>query len=156
MFDELLNLVKEATGSAVNNTPDVSNDQTDAIAQHAHGSILSELQAAVAGGGLSSIMGMFGGGQSNSNVAGNATTQNIVEKVAGSLASKFGISPETASSLTSSIIPTVLSKLSGKANDPNDNSISLGGIESALSGLMGGSSNNNSTGGLLGTLKNLI
>lgn len=143
MLEQLEALVKEATGAAVNNAPNVSNDQAGAIAQHAQSSILSELQSAVSGGGLSSIMGMFGG--QSGDVAGNSVTQNILENLTGSLASKFGLSPETAANLSNSIVPNVLSSLSSKFSDPNDNSVTEGGLTSLLSG-----------GGLMDKLKSLL
>lgn len=145
MLEQLEALIKEATGTAVNNAPDVSNDQADAIAQHAQGSILSELQSAVSGGGLSSIMGMFGG--QSGDVANSSVTQNILGNLTSSLASKFGINQQTAASLSSSIVPNVLSSLSSKFSNPNDNSVTE---ESVTSLLTGGS------GGLMDKLKSLL
>lgn len=136
MLDEIMNMVKEATGQAVNKTPEVSNDQADAIAQHVSGSLMDELKSAVSGGGLQSIMGMFSG--QSGNAADHPVTQNIVGNIASSLSQKFGLSQGVASSLTSSIIPMVMSKMSGKANDPNDSSLSLDSIKNMLTGSSGG------------------
>lgn len=123
MLDELMNLIKEATGNAVNNAADVPNEHTDAIAQEASHSIVSELQGALSGGGLSSVLGMLTG--KDNNVAGNSVTQSILGNLTNKLTEKFGLSPETASSLGASIVPSVLSKLTGKINDPNDSSVDL-------------------------------
>jgi len=144
MLDEIMNMVKEATGQAVNNTAEVSNDQAGAIAQHVSGSLMDELKSAVSSGGLQSIMGMFSG--QNGNVANNPVTQNIVGNIASSLSQKFGLNQGIASSLTSSIIPMVMSKMSGKANDPNDKSLDLGSIANELTG----------GGGILDKLKGLF
>lgn len=143
MLEQLEALVKEATGAAVNNAPDVPNDQAGAIAQHAQSSILSELQSAVSGGGLSSIIGMFGG--QSGDVANHAVTQNILGNLTNSLASKFGLSPETAANLSNSIVPNVLSSLSSKFSNPNDNNVTEGSLTSLLSG-----------GGLMDKLKSLL
>ncbi|MDE1192188.1 MAG: hypothetical protein PW786_08625 [Arachidicoccus sp.] len=141
MLEELENLVKEATGSAVFNASDVSNDQADAIAQHAHSSILSELQSAVSGGGIGSIIGMLGGG----NAANSGIGQNILGSLTSSLSQKFGLNPAIASSLSSSIVPSVLSKLSGQFSDPNNSNVTEQSVASALGG-----------GGLLDKLKSLL
>jgi uncharacterized protein YidB (DUF937 family) len=132
MLDEIMNMVKEATGQAVNNNSQVSNNQADAIAQHVSGSLMDELKSAVSGGGLQSIMGMFSG--QSSDAANHPVTQNIVSNIASSLSQKFGLSQGVASSLTSSIIPSVMSKITGKANDPNDSSINLDSIKDMLTG----------------------
>lgn len=180
MLDELMNLVKEATGNAVNNAPDVSNEHSDAIAQEATHSIMDELKGAISGGGLSSVVNMLRGNETNA--AGNSTTQNILGNLTSKLTEKFGLSPDTAQSLGSSIIPSVLGKLTGKINDPNDSSVNLDSAIGSLTGgklsnissmldkngdgkvdlsdamsLLGGNSSNSSEGGgLLNKLKNLF
>lgn len=132
MLDEIVNLVKQVTGEAVQNHQDVPNEQADAIAQEASHSIIGELQSGLSGGGLSGVLGMLGG--KDANVASSPTTQNMLGSLTSKLTEKFGLSPSTASSLGASIIPGVLSKLTGKINDPNDNSFDLQGIVNQLTG----------------------
>lgn len=132
MLDEIVNLVKQATGEAVQNNQEVPNEHTDAIAEEASHSIIGELESGLKGGGLSSVLGMLGGKQTD--VEGNPATQNMLSSLTSKLTEKFGLSPATASSLGSSIIPNVLSKLTGKINDPNDSSLDLQGVVNQLTG----------------------
>ncbi len=179
MLEELMNLVKEATGNAVNNAPDVSNEHSDAIAQEATHSIMDELKGAISGGGLSNVVNMLRGNETD--VAGNPTTQNMLGNLTSKLTEKFGLSQDAAQSLGSSIIPSVMSKLTGKINDPNDNSLNLDSAIGSLTGgklsnitsmldkngdgkvdlsdamsLLGGSNNTSKGGGIMGKLKGLF
>ena len=132
MLDEIVNLIKKATGEAVQANQDVPNEKTDAIAEEASHSILGDLENGLKGGGLSDILGMLSGKQTD--VTGNATSQQMSGNFASKLTEKLGLSPAAASSLGASIIPSVLSKLTGKVNDPNDSSLDLQGVVNQLTG----------------------
>lgn len=132
MLDEIVNLIKNATSDAVQANPEVPNEKANAIAEEASHSIIGDLENGLKGGGISDILGMFSG--KKSDVSGNATTQQMSGNFAGKLTEKLGLSPSTASSLGASIIPSVLSKLTGKINDPNDSSFDLQGIVNQLTG----------------------
>lgn len=132
MLDQIVNLVKQATNEAVQKNPEVPNEQSDAIAQEASHSIIGELESGLKGGGLSGILGMLGG--KDTNIEANPATQNMQGNLAGKLTEKFGLNQGTAQSLGGSIVPSVLSKLTGKINDPNDSSFDLQGIVNQLTG----------------------
>jgi len=132
MLDEIVNLIKKATGDAVQANQDVPNEKADAIAEEASHSILGDLENGLKGGGISDILGMLSG--KKTDVAGNATTQQMSGNLTSKLTEKFGLNPSTAGSLGASIIPSVLSKLTGKINDPNDSSLDLQGIVNQLTG----------------------
>jgi len=132
MLDEIVNLIKNAAGEAVQAHPDVPNEQASAVAEEASHSILGDLENGLKGGGISDILGMLTG--KKSDIAGNSTTQSMTGNLASKLTEKLGISPAAASALGASIIPTVLSKLTGKVNDPSDNSLDLQGVINQLTG----------------------
>ena len=132
MFDQIVSLIKSATHEAVNAHQDVPNEKADIIAEEASHSILGDLENGLKGGSVTDILGMLSG--KNSNVEANATTQQMTGNFANNLTQKLGISSATASSLGASIIPAVLSKLTGKINDPSDNSFDLQGIVNQLTG----------------------
>ena len=132
MLDEIVNLIKNATGEAVQANQDVPNEKAGAIAEEASHSILGDLENGLKGGGVSDILGMLSG--KKTDVAGNATTQQMSGNLTSKLTEKLGLSPSAASSLGASIIPSVLSKLTGKINDPNDSSLDLQGIVNQLTG----------------------
>jgi uncharacterized protein YidB (DUF937 family) len=132
MLDEIVNLIKNAAGQAVQAHPDVPNEQAGAVAEEASHSILGDLENGLKGGGISDILGMLTG--KKTDIAGNNTTQQMTGNLTSKLTEKLGISPSAASSLGASIIPAVLSKLTNKVNDPNDSSLDLQGVVNQLTG----------------------
>ncbi len=147
MFDQLLQLVKENAGDAIINNPAIPNEQNDAAIETASGSIMDQLKGLAGGGNLDSVMNLF---QGSSSAATNPVVNNISTGVAGELMKKFGLDHGAASNIVQQLIPTVMSKLVKKTNDPNDSSFDLQGI---LGSLTGGTQ---SGGGILGTLKGLF
>lgn len=146
MFDQLLNLVKENAGDAIINNPAIPNEHNDAAISHATEGIVNGLQSQLSGGNAADVLQLLGG---KSNVANNGVTNAISQNVAGSLMQKFGISNSAAGSIVSSLIPTVLSKLVHKTNDPNDSSFDLNGV---FSHLTGGKTQGMDIGSMLGSL----
>lgn len=134
MFEQLLDLVKQHGSAAITNNPDVPNDQNEAVAQTATTSIMDTLKNMVSGGGLSSITNLFHSQSSGRDVSDHPVTQNVSSDLVTNLMNKFGFSSDKASGIANSLVPTIMNKLTGKANDPNDSSFSLQGIISSLTG----------------------
>jgi len=135
MFEELLNLVKEHAGSAIINNPAVPNEHNDAVCETATNSIINRLKEMAGSGGMDSITNLF---QSGSGVASHPAVSNISSGVVGDLMKNFGFDSATAGSIVSQLIPVVMSKLTSKTNDPNDNSFNMSGILESLTGGGGG------------------
>jgi len=144
MFDELLNLVKEHAGSAVVDNPAVPNEQNDAVCETAANSIIDKLKGMVGNGGADALSGLLGGG----NVANHPEVSNIASSVAQDLMKKFGFDNAVAGGIVSQLIPTVMSKLASKTNDPNDSSFTMNGILQSLASGGGG--------GIMGMIKGLF
>lgn len=69
----------------------------------------------------------------------NPEVAKISSSVASTLASKFGIDQAQARSIVEKLIPTVMSQLASKTNDPKDSSFTLEGIAGSLTkGMPGG------------------
>lgn len=132
MLEQLLNLVKEHAGEAVVNNPAVPNDKNEGILQEAVSSITGGLKEQLAGGGIQNVLKTLGG--QASTTAGNPVVDNISGNFVTNIVEKFGVNPQTAQSIASTIIPAVMGSLVKKTNDPNDSSFDLGGILSHLSG----------------------
>lgn len=139
MFDQLMNLVKQYSGDAVINNPDVPNEQNDAVISTASGSIMDTLKGMMSGGGATSVLNLFSQ-NSNEDVTNHPVTQNVSSNLVTTLMDKFGFDSNKAGGIASSLIPMVMSKLVSKTNDNNDNSFDLQGIFNSLSG--------NKTGGM--------
>lgn len=145
MLEELFNLVKGSAQETVVNNPEVPNDQNDEIVAEATNTVASGLRNMVAGGGLQNILSLFGnntGGnqqqQGSSGLLSNPIVNMMVGHFAGKLMSKFNLGGAQANNVANNLIPSVISNLVNKSNDPGNGSFS---IESLLNSITGGASN---------------
>ena len=132
MLEELLNLVKEHAQEAVVNNDAVPNEHNDAVIQEVTNSIHSGLSSEAQGGGLQNVMSLLGG--QSGDLASNPAVQNIINSATQNIAAKYGIDPAQASSIVSSLVPTVMSHLGQKTADPNNSTFDLNSIVSSLTG----------------------
>ncbi|MFV0289280.1 MAG: hypothetical protein ACK5IJ_00050 [Mangrovibacterium sp.] len=140
MIEQISALVQQFAGNAIVNNTAIPNEKNDAVISETGSSILSSLQ------GLASNSSNFGGiaeilsGKSSISLS-NPIVKQLVSMVASNLTQKTGISSDAASNVSTSIIPSVLTGLLGKANNSSDSSIDIMGMVQALTG--GNSSNSN-------------
>jgi hypothetical protein len=160
MLDELIKLVQQNAGEAIVKNQAIPNQHNDAAIQEVAGQIFNGLKGQVAQGNMDQVVSMFQGG-SSASLTNNPMVAQIISNVAGNFAAKFGISPDTAKNVVASLIPTVMSQLVKKTNDPNDSSFdlssmvqSMGGNNTDLAGMLGklGGGNTGDLGGALGGL----
>ena len=142
MLEELFNLVKGSASESVINNPDVPNEHNDAVVAEATNTVASGLRNMVSGGGLQNILSLFGndqqGAQQNAqNLSANPIVNMMTGHFAGKLMSKFNLGGSQASNIANNLIPTVMSNLINKTNDPNNSSFS---IENLLHSITGGQS----------------
>lgn len=139
MLQELLNLVKENATESVINNPAVPNEQNQDVVAEATNTVASGLRNMVAGGGLQSVLSMFGGQSGNNNASSGGLLSNpIVSMMIGHLTQKlmgkFNMNSSNASSVAGSLIPSVLSSLVNKVNEPSNNGFSLDGLLNSITG----------------------
>jgi uncharacterized membrane protein YeaQ/YmgE (transglycosylase-associated protein family) len=136
MLDNLFNMIKGMAGDAVVNNPEVPNQHNDAVVAEATNTVAGGLQNLVAGGGLQSILSLFGGGQQQgkSGLMSNPIVSMMVGHFASKLMGKYGLQSNQASGVAQSLIPNVISSLISKTNDPNDKGFSLDGLLNSLTG----------------------
>ena len=141
MLDNLTDLVKGLADDAVVNNPDIPNDQNNEVVAEASHTVASGLQNMVAGGGLQNIISMFSGGgqqsggqQSAGGLLSNPIVNMMIGHFASKLMNKFGLNSNQASNVSSNLIPSVISGLINKTNDPNNSSFTLDNILHALTG----------------------
>jgi len=160
MLDQLIKLVEEHAGSAIVNNSAIPNQHKNAAIQEVAQQIFGGLQSHATSGNLSQLTGLFQVGTSVASMASNPVVQQLISSVAGSVASKFGMSPASAQSMASNLLPTVMNQLVNKTNNPNDSSFDLnnmlqsftggGDVSSLLNQFTGG--NAGGIGGMLGKL----
>lgn len=158
MIEQLLQIIQQQGQDAVVNNPAVPNEHNDQVMSEAGQSIFNGLQQAMAGGGLSQITSLLGGGDagasSNSlaSLASNPLVQNIISSFAGKLSGQYNVNSANAQQIGSDLIPQVLSKLGGQVSDPANTSIDINSVLSSLTG--GGSSG--ATGGIADMIKGFM
>jgi uncharacterized protein YidB (DUF937 family) len=138
MFDEIVNIVKHQLGNNPQVAQLVPQGQEDAIhhevaTQITHGLANQSLQQGGIGGMLSQLQ--------NAATAGSPIVNAIEGGVVSSLASKFGL-PPMATGAIAAALPGLLQKFAHKANDPNDQSITPGGLNDMFSKFGGGALGN--------------
>jgi S-formylglutathione hydrolase FrmB len=132
MLDQLMKLVEQNAGEAIIKNKAIPDQHNSAAIQTVAQQIFSGLQSQASQGNLTQIAGLFQGG--TSNLGNNPIVSQLVSSVAGSVASKFGISQQAAQSMAASLLPTVMNQLVKKTNDPKDNSFDLTNIMKGVSG----------------------
>ena len=123
MLDNILNLVKEHVGDIISQNSDVPEEKK--------GQAVEATTHAIKSGLLDNISGLTGLFTGN----GDSSIINKVENVvSNTLTSKVGLSAVTASSIASSVVPTIINAISGKIQDPNDKGFNLESVIGALTG----------------------
>jgi hypothetical protein len=172
MLKELFELVRGSAKESVINNPDVPNEKNDEVVAEATNTVASGLRNVVAGGGLQSLLSLFGGGGSNrKGLLSNPIVSMMMGHFAGKLMNKFGLNNSQANNLSGNLIPDVLGGLINKTNDPNDSGFSLekllgsitgnknagggGGLGDLLKQFGGGAQQSSGGGGIMDLVKSL-
>jgi hypothetical protein len=133
MLDQLVNLVRQNAQDSIVKNPAVPNEANESAIQDVAAQIFNGLKGEASKGNLQDVIGMFqGGGQSS--IEGNPVTSSIISNITGNLASKFGISPQFAAGIASSLIPMVMKQFVNKTQDPNDHDFDLQDVVKSVTG----------------------
>jgi hypothetical protein len=119
MLEKLLDLIKQNAGPAITNNSAIPNDRNDEAVEATGTSIMETLKNALSGGGLNSILSMFGRG---SAPADHPVVQQATDDVTTKLANQFGLDPNQAAGIAKEIVPNVMNQMAQKTADPNDKS----------------------------------
>jgi hypothetical protein len=130
MLENLINLVREHSGGAIQNNPAIPAGKNQEAEQTAGNSILSTLQGALSGGRLNEVLGFFKGGES----AAPGLVQQATGNYAQDLQNKLGLDPSEAQSVAQKVVPGTMNQLAAKTADPRDNSFNIQNIFNQLSG----------------------
>jgi len=135
MIDQLTKLVEQYAGEAIVQNKEVPDQFNNSAIQDVAQQIFGGLQNQVGQGNLQEVTAMFGG--SSGSLTGNPMVGQMITNIAGSLASKFGVSPQAAQSIAGSLIPQVMNQFINKTNDPNDPDFDLQDMMRSFSGNSG-------------------
>jgi hypothetical protein len=133
MLDQFIKLVEQNAGEAIVKNKAIPDQHNNAAIQAVAQQIFNGLKTQASQGNLQQIAGMFQGG-TKASLTNNPMVTQLISQVAGTVASKFGVSPQAAQSMAASLLPTVMSQFVKKTNDPNDNTFDLTNVMRGLSG----------------------
>ncbi len=162
MLKELFDLVRGTASEAMPQDDGIVNQQDEVVAE-ATNTVASGLRNIVAGGGVQSLVGLFGSGNNKKNLLNNPIVSMMIGHLANKLMNKFSMNSNQAGNVAGNLIPGVLGNLVNRVNDPSDNNFSLdnllgsitGGQSAQVSGgrglmdLLTGGSSNDDSGGLM-------
>jgi len=155
MLKELFDLVKGQATETVINNPAVPNEQNNEVVAEATNTVASGLRNIVAGGGVQSLLALFGGGNDKKSLLSNPIVSMMMGHFAGKLMNKFNMNSSQANNLSGNLIPSVLGSLINKTNDPNDQAFSLENLLGSITGNKSGFATGQGGGGLQDLLSQL-
>ncbi len=130
MFDQILDLVREHLGGNPQVASAIPADKADEVNKEVASHINDGLKnGAAAQGGIGGLLSQLSG----SLTSGSPVTGAIEGGLVSSLSSRFGLPPAVTGAIAGAL-PGILAKFAHKANDPNDNSITLDSLTKSMSG----------------------
>jgi hypothetical protein len=130
MLDQIVDLIRNNASGAVVNNPAIPNEKNESAIRQGGNSILETLKSALAGGRLNDVLGYFKTGGSGDNDIVNEATVNYSRD----LQTNLGLNEKDATDVATKVIPSSMSQLANKTNDPSDSSFNIQDIFNQLSG----------------------
>ena len=150
MLKELFDLVKGHATETVINNPEVPNEHNNEVVAEATNTVASGLRNVVAGGGVQSLLNLFGsGGGNKKSLLSNPIVSMMMGHFAGKLMNKFGLNNNQANKVSGNLIPDVLGSLINKTNDPSDPGFNLENLLGSITGNKSGQASGGGIGDLL-------
>lgn len=154
MLKELFELVKGYATETVINNPAVPNENNNDVIAEATNTVASGLRNVVAGGGVQSLLNLFGSsGSDKKSLLSNPIVSMMMGHFAGKLMNKFNMNNTQANNLSGSLIPNVLSSLINKTNNPNESGFSLEKLLGSITGNKSDLAGDQNSGGIGDLLK---
>lgn len=149
MLKEIFDLVRGNATETVINNPEVPNELNNEVVAEATNTVASGLRNVVAGGGIQSLLSLFGNkGGNKKSLLSNPIVSMMMGHFAGKLMNKFRMNNNQANHLSGTLIPNVLGNLINKTNDPNDSNFSLEKLLGSITGYKSGVIGDKSSGGM--------
>lgn len=159
MLDQLIALGKEQLAGQLQQQAGLQNNQVNQALDVTQNSLTSSLISQVAGGNVGQIMSLFNG--QSTATASNPVVSSMITNLAGDLAAKVGINPQTAQTAANVIVPFIMQKFasseSGTANNEGDllDKLGISGND-AIAGIAKSFLGNSGGGDLLGGFSKLF
>lgn len=159
MLDQIESLISKYAKEAVSENKEVPSEKSEVVSNAASSSIMDLLKEKASSNDISSLTSMF------NNEKG---IQDLVSQLSGGFIEKLlgqGFNLDNAKGIAMSLLPMILSKLTGKSGGSGGNMMDVltqfggkGDIGSLLGGLVGGDKGKgkDAGGGMLGKFKDLL
>lgn len=132
MIDALSKLVEENAQQAIVQNKSIPDQFNNAAIKEVTNQIISNLKGQVAQGNMSQVISLFQSGARNIN--SNPLVSSMMGSVTKSLEAKFGLSPQVAQTVASNVIPTVITQVISRTNDPRNIDFDLQQMMRTMSG----------------------
>ena len=116
MLDQLMKIVEQNAGSVVDNKA-IPDQFSNAAIKEITNQIFYGLKGQVSDGNMQGVISLF---QTGITRQPSPVINAITDIVSRNLVSKFRLAPEVAQSVASQIVPTVMTQVIKKTNDPRD------------------------------------
>lgn len=150
MLEKLLEQAKSQLIPSLISDPEIDNAQASQIAEVSGDTVINSLLGQARSGDFSGIQELLSG---NDTDQASPAVNSLIPQLTENLASRLGISPQLAQSISAKVIPLIMNMLNGKVRNAQSSGVDIGGM---LGGLMSGSGqgggNGQAGGGLLGKL----
>jgi hypothetical protein len=130
MLDNLMDLVRKYTGTAVNENPAVPNDKNEVVTEQAGNSIMDTLKNALGSGRIADVLGYFKKGGTGQDTIVSEATSNY----AHDLQVKHGMDEVQARVVAAKVVPQTMNELAAKTADPNEKGFNIQDIFNKLTG----------------------
>ncbi len=121
MFEKLFLLVKNNAGKAVINNPEIPEKDRESVITEASSSIIDVLKNQIESGRIKDLVGFF----QLTGIRNNPIVNNIVNKFANRLNKYYSISPNTAYSVSSELIPAVMVQLVQQSKNAHNKDLGI-------------------------------
>lgn len=133
MLDQIRNIVERNAQQSIIQNKAVPDQFNQAVIRDVSNQILGSLKGQVEQGNLQQLVSLFQGGTGRT-FSNHPVIGNIISSVATSLSSRFNIPAQDAKSVATSLVPTVMSEVVKKTNDPRDIDFDLQQMVRGLTG----------------------
>lgn len=146
MLEQILSGLKDQIGNEVQQKAGVSSNMLDDILKITGNVATKEVSKEMLSGNLDTVMNLFSKGSNSSQAS--SLQDNIVNGMVANFVEKLGLNKETASTVTSIIIPVLMNLITKKNSETSVSDASP--LVDLFTNAVGGNDKNSPLGGLIG------
>lgn len=122
MMDKIKSIVREFSEDAIIKNPAIPNDKNEKAIDTTAASLVDHIKSEASSGNVNSLLEIF---KKNDDPALNPSVNRISTGVAGDLVKKLGIDNSAAMGVVNKIIPSIITNIRNKSNNPDDKEFNI-------------------------------